>query len=236
MLQVLHCWGQAAQGLQAVELFLSSTCGRERRSEGSPWELGKFLRSSRGFHDLCVPSAPTESCWAGRGALHVATLEMRWEVGMEVPEGSGNSQVCLVAPGFVRLVGGNSPCSGSVEVYDRDQWKAVCDSHFGAKAAEVVCRELQCGTALSIHGAAHLGEGAGPVWDRGLQCVGNETLLAFCPTRAARDQPCTHGNGTHITCTRKDSGWDGAHQGCAGGRGAGQALGCAGWGTGGVRW
>ncbi|XP_050572716.1 LOW QUALITY PROTEIN: scavenger receptor cysteine-rich type 1 protein M130-like [Cygnus atratus] len=62
--------------------------------------------------------------------------------------------------GFVRLVGGDSPCSGSVEVYDRDQWKAVCDSHFGAKAAEVVCRELQCGTALSVHGAAHVGEGA----------------------------------------------------------------------------
>ncbi|NWZ29898.1 C163A protein, partial [Asarcornis scutulata] len=100
------------------------------------------------------------------------------------------------------LVGGDSPCSGSVEVYDRDQWKAVCHSHFGAKAAEVVCRELQCGTALSVHGAAQLGEGAGPVWDRELQCVGNESVLSFCPMRAPKDQPCTHSNGTHVTCTR----------------------------------
>ncbi|XP_050572715.1 scavenger receptor cysteine-rich domain-containing protein SCART1-like [Cygnus atratus] len=121
---------------------------------------------------------------------------------MEVPEGSGNSQVSLVAPGFVRLVGGDSPCSGSVEVYDRDQWKAVCDSHFGAKAAEVVCRELQCGTALSVHGAAHVGEGAGSLWDRELQCVGNESTILFCPWGAPRDQPCTHGNGTHVTCTQ----------------------------------
>ncbi|XP_032060946.1 antigen WC1.1-like [Aythya fuligula] len=127
---------------------------------------------------------------------------MRWEVGTEVPEGSGNSQVSLVAPGFVRLVGGDSPCSGSVEVYNRDQWKAVCPSHFGAKAAEVVCRELQCGTALSVHGAAQLGEGAGPVWDRELQCVGNESTILFCPWGAPKDKACTQSNGTHVTCTR----------------------------------
>ncbi|XP_071886462.1 antigen WC1.1-like [Anas platyrhynchos] len=108
----------------------------------------------------------------------------------------------VTCSGFVRLVGGDSPCSGSVEVYDRDQWKAVCHSHFGAKAAEVVCRELQCGTALSVHGAAQLGEGASPVWDRELQCVGNESVLSFCPTVATRDQPCTHSNGTHVTCTQ----------------------------------
>ncbi|NWZ29718.1 C163A protein, partial [Asarcornis scutulata] len=100
------------------------------------------------------------------------------------------------------LVGGDRPCSGSVEIYDRDQWKAVCHSHFGAKAAEVVCRELQCGTALSVHGAAHVGEGAGPVWDRELQCVGNESVLSFCPTEAPKHKACTQSNGTHVTCTR----------------------------------
>uniref|UniRef100_A0A8B9T3E0 SRCR domain-containing protein n=1 Tax=Anas platyrhynchos TaxID=8839 RepID=A0A8B9T3E0_ANAPL len=108
----------------------------------------------------------------------------------------------VMCSGFVQLVGGDSPCSGSVEIYDRNQWKAVCHSHFGAKAAEVVCRELQCGTALSVHGAAQLGEGAGPVWDRELQCVGNESALSFCPTETPKDKACTHSNGTHVTCTR----------------------------------
>lgn len=197
---------------------------------------GLDSEEQQGGPDLFVRSAPTENFWADRGALNLATLRMRWEVGTEVPEGSGNSQVSLVAPGFVRLVGGDSPCSGSVEVYDRDQWKAVCHSHFGAKAAEVVCRELQCGTALSVHGAAQLGEGAGPVWDRELQCVGNESTILFCPWGTSKDKACTHSNGTHVTCTRKDLGWDGAHGGCVGGRRAGWALGCAGWGTGGVRW
>uniref|UniRef100_A0A8B9T393 SRCR domain-containing protein n=1 Tax=Anas platyrhynchos TaxID=8839 RepID=A0A8B9T393_ANAPL len=108
----------------------------------------------------------------------------------------------VICSGFVRLVGGDSPCSGSLEVHDRDQWKDVCHSHFSAKAAEVVCRELQCGTALSVHGAAQLGEGASPVWDRELQCVGNESILSFCPTGTPKDKACTHSNGTHVTCTQ----------------------------------
>ncbi|NXV83019.1 WC11 protein, partial [Atlantisia rogersi] len=62
-----------------------------------------------------------------------------------LPEGSGSSQGSLLAPGFVRLVGGDSPCSGRVEIRDGNQWKTVCDSDFGPKAADVVCGELQCG-------------------------------------------------------------------------------------------
>uniref|UniRef100_A0A8B9V4E8 SRCR domain-containing protein n=1 Tax=Anas zonorhyncha TaxID=75864 RepID=A0A8B9V4E8_9AVES len=113
-----------------------------------------------------------------------------------------DSDAGVICSGFVRLVRGDSPCSGSLEVYDRDQWKAVCDPHFGAKAAEVVCRELQCGTALSVHGATHLGEGASPVWDRELQCVGNESTILFCPWRAPGNEACTHGNDPYVICTR----------------------------------
>ncbi|XP_075580936.1 antigen WC1.1-like [Pelecanus crispus] len=64
----------------------------------------------------------------------------------------------VTCSGFVQLVGGDSPCSGRVEVHDGNQWKTVCDSDFGPKAAEVVCRELQCGVPLSVPGAARFGE------------------------------------------------------------------------------
>ncbi|KAF1573300.1 hypothetical protein FQV11_0003923, partial [Eudyptes moseleyi] len=100
------------------------------------------------------------------------------------------------------LVGGNSPCSGRVEIHDGTQWKTVCDSGFGPKAADVVCREFQCGAALSVPGAAHFGEGVGPMWDRELQCAGNESFLMFCSTGAPRHQPCTHTNAAGVTCTR----------------------------------
>ncbi|XP_067173303.1 scavenger receptor cysteine-rich type 1 protein M130-like, partial [Apteryx mantelli] len=87
----------------------------------------------------------------------------------------------VVCSGFVQLVGGDSPCSGRVEIRDGDLRRTVCDSHFGLKAADVICRELQCGTVLSIPGAAHFGEGVGAIWDEELQCVGNESLLSSCP-------------------------------------------------------
>uniref|UniRef100_A0A8C8ALF9 SRCR domain-containing protein n=1 Tax=Otus sunia TaxID=257818 RepID=A0A8C8ALF9_9STRI len=97
---------------------------------------------------------------------------------------------------------GDNSCSGCVEIHDRDQWKTVCDSDFGPKAADVVCRELQCGGALPITGAAHFGEGVSPIWDRELQCVGNESLLVSCPKGSPRDQPCTHVNAVEYTMFR----------------------------------
>ncbi|KAM6364552.1 antigen WC1.1-like isoform 1-T1 [Pluvialis apricaria] len=108
----------------------------------------------------------------------------------------------VICSGSVQLVRGDNPCSGQVEIRDRNQWKTVCDSDFGPKAADVVCRDLQCGTALSVRGAAHFGEGVGPMWDRELQCAGNESSLMFCPKGSPRDQPCNHTNAAGVTCTQ----------------------------------
>lgn len=62
-----------------------------------------------------------------------------------------------------RLVGGDIPCSGRVEVKHGDTWGTVCDSDFSLEAASVLCRELQCGTVVSILGGAHFGEGNGQI-------------------------------------------------------------------------
>ncbi|XP_009322154.1 PREDICTED: antigen WC1.1-like, partial [Pygoscelis adeliae] len=64
----------------------------------------------------------------------------------------------LMCSGFFRLVREDSPCSGCMEIHDGTQWKTVCDSDFAPKAADMVCRELQCGTALSVPRATHFRE------------------------------------------------------------------------------
>ncbi|XP_049653044.1 scavenger receptor cysteine-rich type 1 protein M130-like [Accipiter gentilis] len=128
----------------------------------------------------------------------------------------------VMCSGFVQLVEGKSHCSGRVEIHDEDQWKTVCDSHFSPNAADVVCRELQCGVALPVTGPAHFGEGVSPIWDGELQCVGNESRLISCHRGSSRDQPCTHVNSAVVTCTRKDSGRGIEHQVCARGWGTEQ--------------
>ncbi|CAM9173890.1 unnamed protein product, partial [Bubo scandiacus] len=107
----------------------------------------------------------------------------------------------VMCSGFVRLVEGKSRCSGRVQIHDGDQWKTVCDSHFDPKAADVLCRELQCGAALPVPAGSPFGEGVGPIWDGELQCVGNESLLASCPRGFPRDQPCTRANSAVVSCT-----------------------------------
>ena len=144
--------------------------------------------------------------WPSGPAWSPAEVEVRRDMGMELPEGSGTPQVPLFTPGFVRLVGGDNRCSGRVEINDGDGWKSVCDSHFGAKVADVVCRDLQCGRALSVTRARPSGEGTGPFWDRELQCVGNESTLSSCPMGTPQDQPCPQTSIAAVSCTRKDSG------------------------------
>uniref|UniRef100_A0A8C2HXH5 SRCR domain-containing protein n=1 Tax=Cyprinus carpio TaxID=7962 RepID=A0A8C2HXH5_CYPCA len=80
----------------------------------------------------------------------------------------------------VRLVGGNSLCAGRVEVLHDGEWGTVHDVGWDLPDAEVVCRELGCGEALTAPKSAYFGEGSGSVWISGLQCTGSEFTLTNC--------------------------------------------------------
>uniref|UniRef100_A0A8C4YNW0 SRCR domain-containing protein n=1 Tax=Gopherus evgoodei TaxID=1825980 RepID=A0A8C4YNW0_9SAUR len=80
-----------------------------------------------------------------------------------------------------RLIGGESICSGRVEIEHGETWVTVCDADFDLKAARVICSELNCGAAVSILGGAHFKQGDGPIWNEKLQCAGNESQLFYCP-------------------------------------------------------
>uniref|UniRef100_A0A8C3VXF4 Scavenger receptor cysteine-rich type 1 protein M130 n=1 Tax=Catagonus wagneri TaxID=51154 RepID=A0A8C3VXF4_9CETA len=101
-----------------------------------------------------------------------------------------------------RLVGGDIPCSGRVEVQHGDTWGTVCDSDFSLEAASVLCRELQCGTVVSLLGGAHFGEGNGQVWAEEFQCEGHESHLSLCPVAPRPDGTCSHSRDVGVICSR----------------------------------
>ncbi|XP_067857555.1 deleted in malignant brain tumors 1 protein-like [Heptranchias perlo] len=104
-----------------------------------------------------------------------------------------------------RLVGGESRCSGRVEVLHGDQWGTVCDIYFGLEDASVVCEHLQCGAVIASPGGAHFGEGTGPVWKENYRCRGNESRLWDCPVSSWDQFNCLHGNDASVICS--DEGW-----------------------------
>uniref|UniRef100_A0A673JQ00 SRCR domain-containing protein n=1 Tax=Sinocyclocheilus rhinocerous TaxID=307959 RepID=A0A673JQ00_9TELE len=80
----------------------------------------------------------------------------------------------------VRLVNGNSPCSGTVEVLHRGQWGRVCDIGWDMADAAVVCRELDCGEPVDALSDAQVGLGSGPTWMNNVVCIGSESTLKKC--------------------------------------------------------
>ena len=112
-----------------------------------------------------------------------------------------------------RLVGGEHSCAGRLEVRRGLTWGTVCDADLDLATAHVVCRELQCGVAVSTPQGAHFGQGPGLVWAEAFRCVGNESLLFHCPREPGHR--CGHGQDAGLRCSGEATGAGGPRLGPA---------------------
>ncbi|XP_065797987.1 antigen WC1.1-like [Muntiacus reevesi] len=107
----------------------------------------------------------------------------------------------VVCSGFVRLAGGEGPCSGRVEVHSGEAWTPVSDGNFTLPTAQVICAELGCGKAVSVLGHVPFRESDGQVWAEEFRCEGEEPELWSCPRVPCPGGTCQHSGAAQVACS-----------------------------------
>ncbi|XP_051237240.1 scavenger receptor cysteine-rich type 1 protein M130-like [Dicentrarchus labrax] len=91
---------------------------------------------------------------------------------------SPGKAVGLTCSESVRLVGGDSRCAGTLEVKHKGDWRPVRGSGWTLKEANVVCRNLDCGSAVSV--VKRKESSVRPVWWIDSDCVQSGSSLRDC--------------------------------------------------------
>ncbi|XP_042299721.1 deleted in malignant brain tumors 1 protein-like, partial [Sceloporus undulatus] len=101
----------------------------------------------------------------------------------------------------LRLVNGSSRCSGRVEVFHNQHWEAICEHDWDLDKAHVVCREVDCGEALSATGGSYFGSGSGHIRLHLGYCEGQDTAFFDCELRDRGDQSCASKGAAGVICS-----------------------------------
>ncbi|XP_069054613.1 antigen WC1.1-like [Lepisosteus oculatus] len=116
-----------------------------------------------------------------------------------VPQQEQPQQYCPV-PLALRLAGGTN-CSGRVELWYEGSWGTVCDDSWDLQDAQVVCRQLGCGDAVSAAIEASFRPGSGTIWLDEVNCTGSELHLWDCCHSGLNQSNCQHKEDAGVTCT-----------------------------------
>ncbi|XP_051813893.1 scavenger receptor cysteine-rich type 1 protein M130-like isoform X3 [Acanthochromis polyacanthus] len=102
----------------------------------------------------------------------------------------------LTCSDSVRLENETDLCSGRLQVKRNQVWSSVCSDGFDQQDAEVVCRELGCGSPSGFKEELY---GEAPEWIPEFRCGGHESALLHCE-RSDRDT-CSPGTTVTLTCS-----------------------------------
>ncbi|MGH0114541.1 UNVERIFIED_CONTAM: hypothetical protein FKN15_020452 [Acipenser sinensis] len=160
---------------------------------GSAMEVSNSSRYGTGHSDVCLTGI---RCTGDES--HLINCSLPQQVSCSTSNGAA---VLCSNHTALRLVGGGGACAGRVEVYHNGSWGTVCDDSWDLADAEVVCKQLQCGTALNASVSASFGQGTGPIWLDELRCQGNESTLWGCASGGWGQHNCNHKEDAGVVCS-----------------------------------
>uniref|UniRef100_A0A3B4AWE5 Neurotrypsin n=1 Tax=Periophthalmus magnuspinnatus TaxID=409849 RepID=A0A3B4AWE5_9GOBI len=102
--------------------------------------------------------------------------------------------------GVVRLVGGDTPWEGRVEVLHNGDWGTICDDHWTQQHAQVICRQLGYRGHAEVVSDGTFGEGVGLILLDDVRCEGSEASLLDCPHGVWGRTDCAHSEDVGVRC------------------------------------
>lgn len=110
------------------------------------------------------------------------------------------STLKLALEGALRIATGSSVFSSPLEIFVKNEWKAVCDYQFSATDALVACKQLGYPYVRNNYCC---GSYNGQYWETEIDCTGNETKLTNCNVKSTDSSHCRSFDAVRLSCASK---------------------------------